>query len=233
MAKHAPVDPLIALEDRLGHRFSNRAWIEEALTHVSVAATGAGQRSYQRLEFLGDRVLGLVAADMLFAAFPDAPEGELSKRLAELVRYETCAAVARDLALGEFLRLGSGERRSGVRQRDAVLADSCEAVIGAIYRDGGLAAAAGFVERQWRARLEAPLADRKDAKTMLQECALARGLDVPSYVDISRSGPDHAPVFEIAVRVAGHPEAIGQGGSKRIAERMAAEAWLKREGLWP
>ncbi|HRE21174.1 MAG TPA: ribonuclease III [Rhabdaerophilum sp.] len=222
-------DELARLEARLGHRFSDRAWLEEAVTHVSAGASG---KSYQRLEFLGDRVLGVIVSTMLFEAFPEAPEGELSKRLADLVRKESCAAVAREWHLGDFLRLGEGERRTGAKKRDAILGDACEAVIGAIYRDGGLEAADKVIRANWTTRMHAPLVVPKDAKTMLQEIVQARGLPVPAYRDVSRKGPDHAPEFEIAVHVRGEAEITGTGPSKRHAERAAAEAWLRRAGLW-
>lgn len=221
-------DKLSALQERIGYRFSNRALLEEALTHVSF---GERDTSYQRLEFLGDRVLGLIVSTMLFEAFADAPEGDLSKRLADLVRKETCADVARDWSLGEALRLGEGERRSGARKKDAFLGDACEALIGAVYLDSGLDAAKTLVQNAWQARMHAPRVVPKDAKTMLQEAVQARGLPVPTYRDVGRSGPDHAPEFEIAVKVEGFEDALGKGKSKRLAERNAAENWLKREGL--
>lgn len=220
---------LARLEARIGHKFNARALLEEALTHVSA---GEGRLSYQRLEFLGDRVLGLVVSAMLYEAFPQAPEGELSRRLAALVRKETCAEIAREWQLGEQIRLGEGEMRSGARGRDALLGDACEALIGAVYLDGGLQAAEKLVRTHWAARMHARLSVPRDAKTMLQEVVQARGLPVPTYRDIGRKGPDHAPEFEIAVLVAGSPEALGRGASKRLAERAAAEAWLRRAGLW-
>jgi ribonuclease III len=223
------------LEARLGHRFAKADWLEEALTHVSAGVknldNGLGL-SYQRLEFLGDRVLGLVVSTMLFEAFPGAPEGELSKRLADLVRKETCAAVAREWQLGDYLRLGEGEKRTGARKREAILGDACEAVIGAVFRDGGLPAAEKLIRTNWTNRMHAPITVPKDAKTQLQEIVQARGLPVPSYRDVGRKGPDHAPEFEIAVHVNGAEEISGQGASKRLAERAAAEAWLRRAGLW-
>jgi ribonuclease-3 len=217
------------LEARIGYRFTDAALIEEALTHVSA---GEGRLSYQRLEFLGDRVLGLIVSAMLFDAFPEAQEGELAKRLAALVRKETCADIAREWDLGAHLHLGEGEMRSGAARRDALLGDACEALIGAVYRDGGLGAAERLVRAHWQARMHAPSSVPKDAKTTLQETVQARGLPVPAYRDVARKGPDHAPEFEVAVLVEGHPEATGRGASKRAAERAAAEAWLRRAGLW-
>lgn len=224
------------LEARLGHRFSNKALLEEAVTHISAGVLNADASrglSYQRLEFLGDRVLGLIVSTMLFEAFPLAPEGELSKRLADLVRKETCAAVARDWHLGDHLRLGEGERRSGAKKRDAILGDACEGVIGAVYRDAGFEAAETLIRANWTARMHAPRVVPKDAKTQLQEIVQAEGLPVPVYKDIGRSGPDHAPEFEVAVTVPGYPDISGRGTSKRLAERAAAEAWLQRAGKRP
>ncbi len=219
-----------ALAERLGHRFGDPDLLARALTHAS--AQGGGE-TYQRLEFLGDRVLGLVVADMLFNAFPDAEEGELSPRFTRLVRRETCADVAREADLGPHIRLGSGESTSGGRSKDAILADVCEAVMGAIYLDGGLDAARRFIERYWQDRLRQPVTRLKDAKTALQEWAHAQGVqETPVYREVGRAGPDHAPVFTVSVEVAGREAAAGEGPSKRIAEQNAAEAMLVREGVW-
>jgi ribonuclease III len=217
-----------ALEKRLGYTFANPALLEEALTHVSA---GSREHCYQRLEFLGDRVLGLIVSNMLFETFPAAPEGELSKRLADLVRKETCADIARSWRLGDEIRLGEGEKRSGAKKRDPILGDACEAVIGAVYRDGGLVAAESLVRAHWTARMQALALAPKDPKTRLQEIVQSRGLPVPTYKDVGRSGPDHAPEFEVAVVVEGMSDISGRGPSKRIAERAAAIGWLQREGL--
>ncbi|MCA0400468.1 MAG: ribonuclease III [Proteobacteria bacterium] len=224
-APHSPAE----LEARIGFSFADKAHLDEALTHVSAGARGL---SYQRLEFLGDRVLGLVVSTMLFETFPAASEGELSKRLADLVRKETCADIARFWRLGEHIKLGEGEKRSGAKKRDAILGDACEALIGAVYRDAGLAAADKLIRAHWTERMHAPLEVPKDAKTLLQEVVQAKGLPVPHYRDAGRSGPDHAPQFEVAVLVEGAAEMTGKGPSKRVAERAAAEAWLRRAGLW-
>ncbi len=223
---------LARLEARLGYRFADPALIEEAVAHVSAGVSAGEGRvlSYQRLEFLGDRVLGLVVSTMLFEAFPAAPEGELSKRLADLVRKETCAAVAREWHLGDHLRLGEGEKRSGAKKRDPILGDACEAVIGAVYRDGGLGAAEALIRANWTNRMHAPITVPKDAKTLVQEIVQARGLPVPVYRDVGRVGPDHSPEFEVAVMVVGHAEVSGRGPSKRLAERAAAAAWLEQNG---
>ena len=221
------------LEHRIGYAFRDQALLERALTHVSAVA---GERfrgdTYQRLEFLGDRVLGLVVADLLFRAHPEADEGELSRRLAALVRKETCAEVALALGQGEAIRLGEGEAQSGGRRKGAILGDACEGLIGAVFLDGGFAEAYGFVERFWGARMREPAAPQRDAKTALQEWAQGRGLAAPVYREVGRSGPDHRPSFRVAVAVESLAEAVGVGRSKRMAEQAAAEQVLIREGVW-
>lgn len=229
-----PIRPGLAdIETRIGHAFSDRTLLERALTHAS-AATAADKRhvTYQRLEFLGDRVLGLSVADMLYRRDPDTDEGSMSRRLSDLVRAETCAEIAAELDLGLALRVGASETRTGVGKRDSVLADICEAVIGAIYLDAGWPAAQAFVERHWRPRLERAPAHLRDAKSQLQEWAQARGLPTPFYSLVDRSGPDHAPHFTIAVIIPGLAEARGGGRSKREAEVVAATTVLTREGVW-
>ncbi len=219
-----------ALEQRLGHTFANRHLLETALTHASAA--GSGDRTYQRLEFLGDRVLGLVVAEMLLAGFPDASVGELAQRLTALVRNESCAAVARDLDLGSAIRLGAGEAQSGGRKKAAILGDVCEAVIGALHLDGGLEVARRFIAEHWRTRMQAWKISLRDAKTTLQEWAQGRGLGTPAYEIVTRSGPDHAPRFEVAVRVGPAAPVRGEGASRREAEQDAAATLLVREGVW-
>jgi ribonuclease-3 len=223
-----------ALESRIGYRFTDAAMLEIALTHIS-ALKGARNRagSYQRLEFLGDHVLGLVISDMLFRAFPKADEGELSRRLADLVRKETCAEIARAVDLGAAIRLGSSEANAGARTRLAILADVCEAVIGAVYLDGGYKAAEALVERLWQVRMSATAQPLRDPKTVLQEWAQARGLPTPVYREVARSGPDHNPEFRVAVQLPAFTPAEGQGRSKRAAEQAAAAAMLAREGVQP
>ncbi len=220
------------VEDRIGYRFAERALLERALTHMS-ALSGARARagSYQRLEFLGDHVLGLVISDMLFRAFPAADEGELSRRLADLVRKETCADVARQMDLGPAMRLGNSEVHAGGRQRAAILADVCEALIGAVFVDGGYAPAADLVERFWENRMLRPVRPLRDPKTMLQEWAQGRGMPAPSYREVERSGPDHDPEFRVVVELADREPTEGVGRSKRSAEQAAAAAMLTREGV--
>lgn len=217
-------------QERLGYAFEAPGLLVRALTHMSHApADQVRSSSYQRLEFLGDRVLGLAVSAMLFAEFPHAPEGELSRRLAELVCAETCAEVALDWQIDGVVRLGPGERQSGGQKRPAILADVCEAVIGAVFLDGGFQAAAAVVEAGWRGRMLAPRRALRDPKTALQEWAQALSRPPPVYDEVERSGPAHAPHFVIAVEVVGFPPARGEGSSKRVAEKAAAEAFLQRE----
>jgi ribonuclease-3 len=220
------------LEGRIGYRFKDLKLIDSALTHIS-AMTGprnpAG--SYQRLEFLGDHVLGLAVSDMLYQAFPKANEGDLSRRLADLVRKETCADIARAIELGSAIKLGPSEANSGGRQRTAILGDVCEALIGAVYLDGGYAEAAALVERLWAERMRKAEGPPRDAKTMLQEWAQARGLPTPVYREVGRTGPHHDPEFRIAVELRDRTPAEGMGRSKRAAEQAAAAAMLVREGV--
>jgi ribonuclease-3 len=220
-----------ALLDRIGYSFTDDTLLDRALTHISALSGKSRQSSYQRLEFLGDRVLGLVISDMLLRAYPKADEGELSKRLAELVRKETCAEVARELDIGSALRLGSSESNAGGRRRVAILADVCEALIGAVFLDGGYAAAAEMVERFWGERMRAIASPPRDAKTALQEWAQGRGLPTPSYKEIERKGPHHNPEFRVAVQLPDRAPAEGLGKSKRAAEQAAAAEMLRREGV--
>jgi ribonuclease-3 len=219
-------------EDRISYKFKDPALLEQALTHISALA-GPRNRSgsYQRLEFLGDHVLGLVISDMLFSAFPKADEGELSRRLADLVRKEACADVARAIDLGEAIRLGASENNAGGRNRIAILADVCEALIGAVFIDGGYKAASEVIGRLWEQRMRAPARPLRDSKTILQEWAQARGLPTPSYREVERKGPDHNPEFRVTVELPNRAPAEGLGRSKRAAEQAAAAAMLTREGV--
>jgi ribonuclease-3 len=221
-----------ALEERIGYRFTNAALLDSALSHIS-ALKGSRNRanSYQRLEFLGDHVLGLVISDMLFRAFPKADEGELSRRLADLVRKETCTEIARTIELGPAIRLGASEANAGGRTRPAILADVCEALIGAVYLDGGFEAAASLVGKLWEARLRTKAPPLRDSKTVLQEWAQARGMPTPVYREIARSGPHHNPEFRVAVQLPQLEPAEGSGRSKRAAEQAAAAALMEREGF--
>ncbi|MCC8938956.1 MULTISPECIES: ribonuclease III [Bradyrhizobium] len=220
-------------EARIGYAFSNPALLTTAFTHVSALKPASRNRadSYQRLEFLGDHVLGLIVSDMLFRAFPKADEGELSKRLADLVRKESCADVAKSLGLVDDIKLGMVKAVEGARLRKSVLGDICEAVIGAIYLDGGVEAARQFVERNWTERMNKPRRPLRDPKTVLQEWAQGKGLPTPVYREVERTGPHHDPQFRVAVDLPGLASAEGLGGNKRAAEKAAASAMIEREGV--
>ena len=219
------------IEQRIGHTFADPALLATAFTHVSALKSARRADSYQRLEFLGDHVLGLIVSDMLYRAFPKADEGELSKRLADLVRREACADVAKSLGLDEAIKLGSVGAGAGARLRNSVLGDICEAVIVAVFLDGGYAAASQFVERNWTERMRKPVRPLRDPKTILQEWAQGKGLPTPVYREVERTGPHHDPQFRVAVELPGLTPAEGVGGSKRAAEKLAATALLKREGV--
>ncbi len=221
------------LEARLGYRFADPELLDRALTHSSAVSPGKRiAQSYQRLEFLGDRVLGLVVADMLYRRLPKANEGELSRSLNSLVRKETCAAIARQLDLGTELNLGDSEARTGGAEKDAILGDVAEAVIGAIYCEGGLGKAYELVERLFGEHLWLAGSDRTDAKTTLQEWAQGRGLEPPTYIETERTGPHHAPEFTISVKVGEFEPLNASGPSKKLAEHKAAERFLVREKVW-
>nr|WP_238181196.1 ribonuclease III [Methylobacterium trifolii] len=226
---HRPRPPLAALEASIGHAFSDQGLLARALTHSSKAAGRAD--SYQRLEFLGDRVLGLAIADRLYAAFPDADEGDLSRRLAGLVRRETCAAVAAAWDVGPHLALGQGEVTGGGRRNQTILADVCEAILGAVFLDAGYAKALAVVDAAFRPGELTDAPHLRDYKSALQEWAMGRSLSIPVYEVVSRSGPDHAPRFRIAVSVRGLEPGHGDGPSKRLAEQEAARAVMEREGI--
>ena len=220
-----------ALEKAIGYHFKDGDLLGRSLTHISAVSSGGRANSYQRLEFLGDHVLGLIISDMLYRAFPRGDEGELSRRLADLVRREACADVARDIKLSEAIRLGSSENSAGGRNRTAILADVCEALVGAVFIDGGYEAAVALVEKLWGERMRTPVRPLRDPKTLLQEWAQARGLPTPAYREVQRTGPHHSPVFRIAVTLPDREPAEGVGRSKRVAEQAAAAALLEREGV--
>lgn len=210
-------------EAALGRTFRRPELLVEALTHTSAAG-----QSYQRLEFLGDRVLGLVMAALLFERFPGDSEGKLARRLNDLVRRETCASVARALGLATWVRLDRTAANAGVQHSDTVLGDACEALIGALYRDGGMAAARSFILRHWTPLIDRPEAARKDAKSALQEWAQGRGLPLPVYTVLQRTGPDHAPAFQVAVEVRGLALEVAEGATKQDGQMRAAAALLAR-----
>jgi ribonuclease-3 len=209
--------------------FGDASLATRALTHVSAPATAQERgQSYQRLEFLGDRVLGVAVAEMLYRAFPQATEGELSMRLAKLVRRETCALIAEEWDVGPHLVMGQGEARAGGRKKTAILSDICESLIGAVFLDGGFEAARDLVQRSWSERMNADLEPERDAKTAVQEWAQARALASPRYVEFERSGPAHAPRFVMQVLLEGFEPERGEATSKRAAEQAAARAFLER-----
>lgn len=211
------------LADELDYSFRRPELLREALTHPSTS----GNVNYQRLEFLGDRVLGLVIAEMLYLRYPSLREGALARRLADLVRRETLAAVALAAGIDEAIVMARSAEDDGGRAKAAILADACEAVIGALYLDGGLRPARRFIERHWDKLISDDSRGGRDAKSALQEWAQGRGLPPPAYRELSRSGPDHAPSFRIEVNVQGRSPTSGEGSSKRLAEMAAAEAMLK------
>ncbi|MEL6643108.1 MAG: ribonuclease III [Pseudomonadota bacterium] len=211
---------------RLGHDFADPALLVEALTHPSL--TSPTRANNQRMEFLGDRVLNLVLAEAVLAADPHSPEGTLAPRYNRLVRKETCADVARSIDLGSVLRLGKSEMVSGGRRLDAALGDAMEAVIAAVYRDGGLEAARGVVLRLWEGRIAALEEDEKDPKSSLQEWAQSHGQQAPTYSEVAREGPPHAPVFTVEARLADGRAERATGKAKRQAEKDAARALLGR-----
>lgn len=223
---------LTSLCERIGYRFADPSYLQRALTHSSFA-DGDMRKSFdnERLEFVGDRVLGLVVAELLFTEFPTSSEGQLAPRFNALVRKEACADVARELGLGAFMRMSAGEAQAGGRAKDAILGDCCEALIAAIYLDGGFEAARRFVRAFWTPKLSLVEQPPRDAKTILQEWLQGRGLRPPRYVLVDRTGPDHAPEFTISIEIEGLAPVQARAGSKRAAEQMAAELLLAREGI--
>ena len=216
------------LEKRLNLQFENRELIERALTHSSAKRS---PENNERLEFLGDRVLGLVIAELLEELFPDAVEGELAKRFNSLVRREACATVARAIGLGNYLHLGSGQDDQNGRDNTSILGDACEALLGAVFLDQGYAVARLVIRREWSVLLDTQEDATRDPKSALQEWAQGRGMALPRYQVVSTSGPDHAPEFTIKVFIDGVEPGQAVGRSKRIAEQAAAELMLNREKI--
>ncbi|MBO0663217.1 ribonuclease III [Jiella sp. MQZ9-1] len=231
MARVKREKSLDALEKTIGVPIRDKERFERALTHASLQGEGA-TKSYERLEFLGDRVLGLIIAERLFTQFPDADEGELSLRLNALVSAEACAAIADAIGLFDYVRQGSDLKKLKSERTKSIRADLVESLIAAIYLVEGLETARDFVIRQWGDRLDADVTARRDPKTALQEWAHRNGPTPPRYEMIGRSGPDHEPQFTIRVTVEGLAPGEGHGRSKRIAEQEAAAAVLRREGVW-
>jgi ribonuclease-3 len=215
---------LRAFEARIGYSFSTPELLVEAVTHASMSSSTRNDN--QRLEFLGDRVLGLVMAQALIEADPNASEGALAPRFNALVRKETCADVAREIDLGAVVRLGRSETVSGGRRKLALLGDAIEAVIAAVYLDSGFQAARDMVLRLWADRITQVDDDARDAKTSLQEWAQARSLSPPEYIEIDRNGPDHAPIFTIMAQLSTGVKGSATAGSKREAQQGAARALM-------
>jgi ribonuclease III len=220
------------LEPLLGYSFKDRSLLQEALTHSSARATQGGQDN-ERLEFLGDRVLGLGVAALLYAQFPDAREVEFARHYNALVCERSCAHVALTLDLGPHLIMAPSEARTGGRKKPVILADACEAVLGAIYVDGGFQAAEGAVRRFWAPLIATAAPPAPDAKTALQEYAQSQKRGLPAYREVARSGADHAPSFTVEVTVKGLEPALGEGTSLKRAQQAAAEALLLREEVRP
>ena len=223
------------LQQVIGYRFARRELLQEALTHPSALVTERHsqrrklvKRGYERLEFLGDRVLGLVVADLLWRRFEDEPEGDLTRRHTHLVRREALARVAEAIELGPHLVLSRAEAAAGAAGNPGILADACEALIASIFVDGGFAAASSFVRRFWEPLIDQMEEPPRDPKTALQEWAQARGLALPAYELVSTSGPDHSPLFTVAASVAGGDRATATATSKRLAEARAAAGLLSR-----
>jgi ribonuclease-3 len=208
------------LEEKIGYRFKNQQLIQSALTHSSVRHKG---KLFERLEFLGDRVLGLVVADLLYKRFPSEKEGDLAKRSAALVRREACDKVARFLSLQDYLVLVSTENIPN----NAILANAMEALIGAMYLDGGLSPCHQFIQQYWEELLSEDIKPPKDAKSSLQEWAQSKGKPIPVYNVIECTGPGHAPFFRVGVFIESLSEVIGEGASKRQAEQNAAKILLE------
>ena len=213
-------------EARIGHRFANPELLRRAVTHASMSSPARDDN--QRLEFLGDRVLGLVMAEALLEIDKEASEGQLAPRFNALVRKEACADVAREIDLGKVLKLGRSEMLSGGRRKQALLGDAMEAVIAAVYLDAGFGAAREMILRLWGKRIVTVEEDARDAKTALQEWAQARAMQPPVYEDAGRSGPDHAPTFKIRAVLENGQSAEATAGNKRQAQQMAAQALLDR-----
>ncbi len=223
--------PLIRLEQALGYTFRNPDLLIQATTHSGAGHGRTGSISNERLEFLGDRVLGLVIAELLMERFPKAPEGELGPRQTELVRREALAEVARAIDLGAYLSLSAADAAAGARNHAKMLADACEAVIAALYLDGGLDAARRFIRQRWDGQVEAVAAKPVEPKTALQEWAQGRGLPLPAYTVVASGGKAHEPVFEVKVDVKGQEPVVASGSSKRVAEKAAALMLLQRLGV--
>ena len=221
-------EPIDQLEQLIGYQFRDRENCRNALTHGS---RNTKKPDYQRLEFLGDRVLSLVIADDLFHRFGNEQEGQLAARLSLLVRGESCAAIGLSLGLEDYIIVGVTEKKKGIQRNSSVVGDVVEALIGALYLDGGLEVARDFIIKNWNSMLASVPLNLKDAKTFVQEWALARALALPQYEVTSREGLEHAPIFTITLKVGQYEQAKGTGPSKQSAEMAAANVFITREGL--
>lgn len=219
MPRSRPTSP-----DLCGYQFKDPGLLNEALTHPSLS----GKFNYQRLEFLGDRVIGLVIADWLLEKFPGEAEGKLNRRFTQLVRKETLAEVCLEMGVKERIRMTPSADSDGTRNKVAILGDICEALIGAVYTDGGIDAARDLIRSYWENRIDAGSVELRDSKTLLQEWAQARGIAIPEYEMVERSGLDHSPIFTIEVRLGNGKTATGNGSSKRAGEQEAAGALLRQ-----
>jgi len=211
----------------LGYTFKNSDYLREALTHPSLE----GSANYQRMEFIGDRVLGLTIASWMYELYPSVDEGGLASRHTNLVRREACVKVAESLELGRFLHMAKSSEDTGGRKRGTILADACESVIGAIYLDAGYVVAEKFIRANWQDLANNVKVADRDAKTRLQEMVQATGRPTPVYTTIDKSGPDHEPTFTISVKVKDEGEEVAKGQSKREAEQQAATLMLTRLDL--
>ncbi|MDP6108923.1 MAG: ribonuclease III [Rhodospirillales bacterium] len=224
--------PIADLEKALEYSFSSPDLLSLALTHSSMAKSRAERdQTNQRLEFLGDRVLGLVVAGMIYEAFPNEEEGAMARRHTALVRKETLARMAGKLDLGGYIMMAPSEEYGGGRENASLLADTCEAIIAALFLDGGLETAEAFIRRHWTELMAEDLKPPRDAKTALQEYAQSKGMNLPIYREVSRDGPPHDPVFKIEVSIEGEEALHGKGRSKRHAEQKAASALLLKLGV--
>ena len=219
-------------EELIGYTFSNHERVKRALTHARATRKPGDNSHYERLEVLGDRVLGVCIAEMLFEAFPTAPEGELSVRLNALVSGKTCAAIADEIGLHAFITTGNDVKRVTGKRMRSVRADVVESVIAAIYLDGGLEQERHFITRYWKGRLHETGAGIRDSKTALQEWAHSHQNETPTYKLLEKTGPDHDPLFRVSVAIDGIEDGQGRGRSKRAAEQAAARSVLLREGVW-
>ena len=215
--------PVSELQDIIGYTFKDFALLDEALTHSSTKK----KENYERLEFLGDRVLGLVIAELLYKRFPDETEGDLARRQASLVQGATVAGLSARIALADFIVLSESERESGGAKKENILADAYESLIGAIYLDGGLEPCRKLISSQWHEVLDKMIRPPQHPKTQVQEWVQGRGLPLPVYEIKEQTGPDHAPVFKVRIQVEGFEPLSAQGRSRQEAEKEAARKFIK------